>query len=141
MTLRSSSLFAALLAIGLTSCDGAKTGVVHGSVSIDGDAISFGTVAFVGADGRVDQAMIEPDGTYSVRKAPVGEVTITVQTYPLPPQVQPPDASGKAGKPSAEMGGARYVPIPPHYGDAKQSPLKFTVKPGDQTYDLVLTRK
>ena len=59
-----------------------------------------------------------------MKKAPLGEVTITVQTYQLPPQVQPPDAAEKSGKASVEMGGAKYVPIDPvtvttsnlHYG-------------------------
>lgn len=134
-------LLAGLVLLAFAGCDGGKTAVVRGSVTIDREQITFGTVSFVGADGRVDQAMIQPDGTYTMKKAPVGDVVITVQTYPLPPQVEAPDAKGKGGKPSAAMGGARFVPIPPRYGDSKQSPLKYTVQSGDQTHDLTLTRK
>jgi hypothetical protein len=126
---------AVVLAV-LSGCPGPNTGTLEGNVSLDGEAITFGTVAVLGADGRVDSAMIRSDGTYTLEKAPVGDVVITVQTYPLPPQVQPPDAPG-GGKPSA----LRYVPIPDRYGDVQRSPLRWTVQPGRQTFNLDLTRK
>jgi hypothetical protein len=139
MTRRRFALLPGLLALAFTACDGKKTAVVSGTVTLDGQAITFGTVAFVGTDGRVDQAMITPDGRYSIPKAPVGDVVITVVTYPLPPQVQPPDQP--ASKASTDRGGAKYTPIPPAYGDAKLSPLKYSVQAGDQQYDIKLTNK
>ncbi len=82
--------------------------------------------------------MIRPDGTYKVEAAPVGDVVLTVRTYPPPPQVQRPDQP-PAGP--AKKGEARFVPIPEKYADARDSPLRYAVTPGTQTYDLKLTRK
>src|SRR5262249_28226683 len=98
---------------------GPKTATVEGKGSIDGELITFGTVGFVGEDGRVETTQIKPDGTCTAPKAPVGEVVITVITYPLPPMVRPPDAPPEPGP--IQPGQARYVPIPGHYADAKQS--------------------
>src|SRR5436190_23943856 len=102
-------LAAGLLLAALAGCSGGvKTAVVQGSVSIDGTPITFGTVAFVGEDGRADSAMIQPDGTYTAKKVPLGEVVITVVTYPLPPQVRPPDAPPMTEP--TRTGQARFVP-------------------------------
>jgi len=82
-----------LLLAGLAGCSGGgESAGGPGGGSIDGTPLTFGTGAFVGEDGRADSAMIQPDGTYTAKKVPLGEVVITVVTYPLPPQVRPPDA-------------------------------------------------
>jgi hypothetical protein len=115
---------------------GDSSGTVSGTVTLDGDAITFGNVVFHG-EGRVAQANIQPEGTYTATRVPLGEVVVTVQTYPLPPQVRPPDAPLEK---TQTPGKARYVPIPPNYADSKLSPLRYTVAPGAQTHDIKLTK-
>jgi len=128
---------AAVVLAALTGC-GSKQATVEGSVSYDSQPLTHGTVSFIGADGRVDSAQIQPDGTYKATRVPPGEAVITVQTYPLPPQVQPPDQP--APKEPPNRGEARYVRIPALYADAKRSPLRLTVQSGSQTHDLKLTK-
>ncbi|WP_020474315.1 hypothetical protein [Zavarzinella formosa] len=126
---------------GVIGCGDDRTSLVRGSVSIDGERITFGTIAFIGPDGRVDSTMIRDDGTYEMLKAPQGKVLITVQTYPLPPQVRPPEAiPTKGDKAAATPTGARYTLLPDYYSDEKKSPLTYTVVPGPQEYDIQLSR-
>ena len=121
----------------LVGC-GAPTGTVEGAVSVDGEPITFGTVAFITSDGATVSTMIQPDGRYRVEMIPPGDVVATVHTYQLPPQVAPPDSKPIT---PAQIGTASYVPIPDIYNDHERSPLRTSVKPGPQTFDLKLTRK
>jgi len=126
------------LAITVVAGCGGQKAQVTGKVSYKGTALGNGTVTFhpkVGA--RVMGAAIQPDGTYRIDDAPVGEVTITVETVrpahtpPMPPGMPGADRMG----PTAS---GKYVPIPPTYKDPAVSTLTYTVKPGEQTYDIEL---
>jgi hypothetical protein len=132
-------LRAALLVLGLILAAGCgkQTGTITGKVSCGNDLVTFGDVAFVTDDSKVKRANIQPDGTYEVRDCPTGPVTITVRTYPLPPMVQPPDATNAPSTKPADTG-ARYVPIPGRYAEQASSDLQYTVQPGSQTYDIPL---
>jgi hypothetical protein len=116
---------------------GQKSGTVRGKVSLDGSPITFGTVAFIGENGQSSSGQIQSDSSYVVQKAPLGKVVITVQTYPLPPSVQPPDKKGSGEAPKTE---ARYTRIPAVYGDARKSPLSYTVTAGEQSHDVTLSK-
>jgi hypothetical protein len=124
------------LAMLLVGCGGPGGGTVTGTVTLDGRLVNHGTVAYQSANGKVVSAMIRPDGTYEAVGVPVGEAVITVQTYPVAPTMAPP-GSGPVMSPTA----ARYTPVPYVYGDAKRSPLRYTVQAGDQPHDLALTRR
>lgn len=128
-----------LLVIAVLAAAGCKdgTGNVTGIVSLEGTPITFGNVVFLSPDGSVVNANIQSDGTYSATQVSPGNAVVTVQTYPLPPQVQPPDASLEHPE---SMDTRRYVAIPPEYADADRSPLRATVAPGPQTHDITLTR-
>src|SRR4051812_8298678 len=117
----------------LAGCAG-RTGDVSGQVTLDGERVNFGTVAIQSANGKVASAMIKPDGTYSVTGVAPGDAVVTVQTYPLPPVMGRPDQPGPKGE--APPPALRYTPIPAVYGESARSPLKLTVKPGSQTFDL-----
>jgi hypothetical protein len=110
-------------------------GTVTGKVRYQTTTLSFGTVAFIGSDGRAVSAMIQPDGTYTVQDVSVGLARISVQTYPLPPQVAPPDAPPGSVTKTPQP---RYVPIPERYADHNKSGLTYDVQPGAQQHDLVL---
>ena len=131
-------LSVAAAVVALAGCGGGlKTGSVRGKVTLDGEPITSGTVGFVAADGRVETAMIQPDGTYEIKKAPAGDVVVTVQTYPPSPTMHRPDEAASKTK----VARPTYQPIPPHYGDSKQSPLKYAVKAGEQEYEVALSRR
>jgi hypothetical protein len=116
---------------------GDNLGTVTGTVTLDGELITFGNVVFHGANGKVAQANIQPEGTYTATKVPLGEVVVTVQTYPLPPQVRPPDAPPEK---NPTPGKARFTPIHANYADTKLTPLRYTVQPGSQEHEVKLTK-
>jgi hypothetical protein len=132
-------LRAALLVLGLllvAGC-GKSTGTITGKVRLGEDLVTFGDVAFITEDSQVKRANIQPNGTYEVRDCPTGPVTITVRTYPLPPTVQPPDATNAPSTKPTDTG-ARFVPISERYAEQATSDLHYTVQPGAQTYDIPL---
>lgn len=110
--------------------------------------LTAGTIAFVAADGRGASGTITPKGEYTVPDAPMGETTITVTTpkVPMGPMaaMMPKPPSGNKGMPKEmlppgyEEGGKppKIIPAPEKYGKADTSPLKYTVKPGEQTFDV-----
>lgn len=119
---------------------------MKGKVSFMGQNLTAGTIAFVGS-GRTGSGVIKSDGTYSVADAPVGDVTITVETPPLPPggvlSAPPPPAGVSMPKeflpPGHEENTAvRVVPAPEKYKKVETSTLKYTVKSGSQDYDIDL---
>jgi hypothetical protein len=134
-------LGASLAAIG---CGGASYGTVSGKVIYKNATLMGGNVSFLNDEKKVSSvAEIREDGSYKVEKVPVGNVTITVDTSsfkppPVPRNFKPP--AGVQAPSGYDMGerAKRYVPIPNHYADPKQSSLKYTVKGGSQEHDLKL---
>jgi hypothetical protein len=65
-------------------------GVVKGKVTSGKKALTTGTVMFYGKNGLTASANIQPDGSYEVLDAPVGEcrVTVTVNQLPNDPMVR-----------------------------------------------------
>ena len=131
-------------------------GVVKGKVTIGKKALTTGTVMFVNPEGISASASIDTDGNYEMKDAPVGEckVTVTVSGLPGDPSVRarmqgkgiampagprdpnkPPEEAPQA--PGAKMP-KEIVQIPSKYADASTSELKFTVKKGEQTWNIEL---
>jgi hypothetical protein len=132
----------------LPGCSKTKRVTVKGRVTFANQPLTAGTVAYVAADGRTGTGIIQPNGSYIVNDAPVGDTTITVVTPPRPMgpmnMAQPP--AGNKGMPKEmlppgyEQGKAvNVVPAPPKYAKVEESPLKFTVQPGSQDHDIELT--
>jgi hypothetical protein len=147
----------------LASGCGGGVGDVSGKITYKGKEVVFGTVSFVGADGIPRAARINPDGTYTVKDVAVGEAKITVVSE-LPPQggnstqprgggrgreELPPDAPKDL--PSREQLGRgetpevvdpaivkKWFPIPADLGDVTKTKLRFNVRKGPNTYDIVL---
>ncbi len=126
-------------------CSGPTTGVLRGQVTYDGQPLSTGTITVACEDGRVASGNIRKDGTYNIPNAPAGPVHLSVAVPPPAPVFA---AIGKEGAkiPDAkelkemQQAQAKYVPLPPRYQDAKTSGLNTTVEPGEQTYDIALTK-
>lgn len=150
MRVRHSSLFFlfaafCLLLPCLSGC-GKKQATVKGKITFMNQPLTTGTISFVG-NGHTGSGTIKSDGTYLVPNAPVGEVTITVQTPPLPPGgvlATPPPPKGFAMPKEMlppdykENDAVRVVSTPEKYAKAETSTLKYTVKSGTQDYDFDL---
>jgi hypothetical protein len=132
-----SALLVLLAALGCSS--GSAT--VSGKVTYKGEPLPAGSVAIYGANGRVQSGPIAGDGTYTIAKAPVGDVKMTVVT----PNPSPETRQGKRGRDPIKHPGAadaapiKVVPIPDRYKEPDKSGLNFTLKSGEQTINLDLT--
>jgi hypothetical protein len=137
----------AIVSIGLvfalaTGCGGPYTGTVTGKVTYKGTPLPGGIVTFIHPDGRIGQATIKEDGSYTVEQAPGGDVKCTVQTVKPIPAVPKSMASklpggGHAAEPVYPAG--KYVRIPEKYSKPETSGLNLTVHRGSQNYDISLT--
>lgn len=75
-----------LLPILCAGCGGSSYGHVHGRVLLkDGKPLPGGTITFFSEDGRGNPASgpIDEDGTYNLRRVPVGAVRIAVSNEEL----------------------------------------------------------
>jgi hypothetical protein len=122
---------------------------VSGNVLFQGNPLPGGEVKFVAVNGGfASTGIIDENGHYQV-KAPVGEVEIGVTNRMLQPNRRRRGGLGseetasrpqkKGGDQQAQRVKGRWVNIPSSYADPHTSGLKYTVKPGPQTYDIELT--
>ncbi len=121
---------------------GKYTGEVSGKVIFKGKPLPGGIVTFIHPDGRIGQAQIQEDGSYTVSDAPGGDVKVTVVTMkPLPglPPMFAPKGLGGAAKAETVYPAGKYVKIPEKWGDKEKSGLTLTVKRGNQPFDITLT--
>jgi hypothetical protein len=72
----------------------ADTGSVEGKITIDGNPVAKGKVAFHPARGKAVEVKIAADGTYNAKKVPVGEVKITVKGPGVPKKFESVNTSG-----------------------------------------------
>jgi hypothetical protein len=146
---RTLHLTAVLIVGAIAGCDG-KVATVTGKVTFQGKPIVFGTVSIIGPDGMTQSGPIQPDGSFSVPGVGVGEGKVAVTS------LKPPDGTdGKAKRGGRDAGGhdderamppeaaapadvlKNWFPIPPKYGDHKQSGLTIPVGDGKPvTIDL-----
>src|SRR4051794_26580417 len=71
-------LGATIMALSLIVGKGAAT--VSGHVTMQGRPVIWGSVIAVGPDGRSFAGRIEPDGSFTVRNVPTGEVTLAISS-------------------------------------------------------------
>jgi hypothetical protein len=122
---------------------------VSGTVLLDGSPLPGGRVSFVAVNGGfASTELIDENGHYQI-KAPVGEVEIGVSNKMLEPnrrrrggggpeETESPHQKKAAAQPAQRVKG-HWVNLPSSYADPHTSGLKYTVKPGSQTYDIKLT--
>jgi hypothetical protein len=128
-------------------------GMVKGKVTKGGKSLTMGTVVFHGKDGITGTAVIDGDGNYQMPDAPVGEckVTVTVQELPMDPTVRarlkgkgpkmpegPKNPENSSPDPPLAKIPKEVIPVDPKYSNADTSGLSFTVKKGEQTYNIEL---
>jgi hypothetical protein len=129
--------------------------VVKGKVTFAGTPLTVGTVSFYGKDNLSGSATIDKNGNYAMNDAPLGDVKVTVFVPKLPPggmrsmKGSPALHGGKdvgsvdpegSGKKISMLGDMpdKVVPIPDRFGNVESSGLTYTVKKGEQTFDIPL---
>lgn len=154
-----------LLAATLVGCGGGVANApanVSGKVTYKGAPVTGGVVGFfaTGTEGGGYSATINPDGTYSTSNVAAGDLTVTVETESLNPNIKQTAYTGGASKGpgggGAPGGGspkkmsssprpgnaakseAVYVKIPGKYAKKDTTTLKATLKPGSNKVDLDL---
>lgn len=113
---------------------GSNTGTITGNVTFQGEPITIGTIAFIGLSGTVASATIQ-DGSYTLSDAETGLATVTVTSHEPSPMMHPPTGPDPNAPPPPPL---KYVPIPDRYSNPKRCGVTYTVRPGKQTYDVVL---
>jgi hypothetical protein len=140
----------------LAGCGAPQRATVKGKVTLGDKPLPVGNVMFTTKDNLTGTSVIDKDGNYAINDAPIGDVKISVSVPTLPPgglemmrrmknnpgvketqSVDPNDSSKRIGI----MGDIpeNIVPIPDKYKDAATSGLTYTVKGGEQTFDIKLT--
>lgn len=125
---------------------GPSFGKVSGKVYYKTELVKGGTVSFVSPDNKVSRmAEIQEDGSYTVDKVPLGDVTICVDTSSYQPPsanarqyAPPPDAPGGYKPPDRAARAKRYTWIPQRYTTPEKSSAKYTVQAGSQEYEIKL---
>lgn len=116
---------------------------VSGTVSLDGQPLPAGRVTFL-CDGKgrpVISGKITENGRYEIENPPAGRARVAVETFKPQPRPEPGvnPATGIDYSLGWEDTGP-YVPIPRRYHAVKTSGLETTIEPGEQTFDISLTR-
>ena len=111
-----------LFSAGAAGCSGRRQSADHraavsGTVTYQGKPLRGGSITFISEtqpEMRVT-CMIQPDGSFSVADAPIGNVLVAVETH------------------SVMLGGdaEHYVPIPEHYAHAGRSGVTYQIQSGE----------
>lgn len=121
----------ALLAIGCGRGD------VAGKVTYNGKPLVWGTVQMEGSDKLVKYGNIETDGTFLVEDLPTGEAKVAVSSInPNSSDFQVRGTENRPAKPRPQIKG--WFPIPAEYQDLSKAKLSYTVKRGQNTYEIDL---
>jgi hypothetical protein len=125
-----------VLVVSATGCGGSYDATIAGRVTLDGQAVNRGTVAFhPTGGGPAAYARVSDDGSYYVRTGreeglPSGEYVATIVA-----NEPPAEAHTKLGGPPPPG-----KPITPAwYRTIKTSGLEFKIEPGDNQCNLDLT--
>jgi hypothetical protein len=122
-----------VMAASIAGCSGSKSAPVHGKVTLkDGTPVKDTTLTFENSERHLKAwGVTGEDGTYTLTTetpgdgAPLGSFKISVHS-PLPKDSAQPTMPG---------------PFNPRYESPGTSGLEYTVKPGDNTYDIVLDKR
>jgi hypothetical protein len=132
-----------ILVAGLLLAAGCAGGTdVTGKVTYQGKPVVFGAVVLIGPDGIPKAGAIQPDGSFTVKKARLGQTKVAVSSPP-PPGANVPKAAPKGGReadedrrsPTAEPPAApevlkNWFPLPERFGDHDKSGVTVEVKAG-----------
>jgi hypothetical protein len=125
-----------------TGCtNSGSSGIITGTVSVDGKKLKRGLVTFMPENakrGIFNAAIIE--GKYEISGVPTGLAKIVIIPGMEPPATgDNPDGNDGARPAAATKQEDLATSVPAKYHDAATSGLELTVKPGRNDYDLNLT--
>ncbi len=133
---RNRNLLLASMLAAIAGCGGVYDATVEGVVTLDGNPVPAGAVAFIPSSGGPSAyAQSDTSGNYEVFTGmeaglSPGEYAVTVVAREDPTAKQ----SNFEGPPPP---GKQITPL--WYGSSKTSPLKYTVEAGANDYDIALT--
>jgi hypothetical protein len=111
---------------------------ISGTVKLQGEPLTGGTVSFVFPDQTMRSGGIGPNGAYRVEDVPVGKAKVTVKTHArVPPGLAVPKNPQIPSPPGAEQQ-PPMIAIPSRYGDPDRSKLTCDVRAGPQTHNIDL---
>ncbi len=117
-------------------------GIVNGIVSFDSQPVAEGHVVFENRSmGWLRVAELDSEGRYQIANVPFGEYTVTIQ--PLEPK-RLDETTGSPAEIRAQMATAKAPDpknIPRPYRAFETSPLKRSVKAGNNEFNFELTEK
>jgi hypothetical protein len=124
-----------LVLVGVAGCGGTYDSTVSGVVTLDGNVVPRGTVAYMPvAGGPAAYAPIQQDGTYVMRTGreeglPAGEYSVTVTAN---------EAGGSRSADGGPQPPGKAI-TPPWYRTKDTSGLNYTVSTGANEINLELT--
>lgn len=119
----------------ITGCN-SRT-VVSGTVTYNSAPLTSGEVSFISSTGESRSGLINSDGHYEIVDPPTGAVTVVITSTRIQGN-GPQSGSPLTGNLKQVKAGTVISVIPSQYGDAKTSPLRYTVVSGKQTTDFNL---
>jgi hypothetical protein len=112
---------------------------VSGKVTYQGKPLVFGTVQMEGSDNLLRQGVIQKDGTYVVKNVAAGEAKVAVSSANPNSSDFQPIQKGENPKPLPPRPQVKgWFPIPPDYQSITKPKLTFTVKSGQNKWDIEL---
>jgi hypothetical protein len=130
-------LFACLAALVLAAGCGSSQAVVSGKVTVHGQAVTAGTVLFLGANNQTATGTLDGEGRYVAPHVPMGSVKVAVQTL-RPEQVWAAAANRPKNAPPLPSRLTNLVPVPEKYAEPETSGLTCDVQRRQQEYNIEL---
>jgi hypothetical protein len=130
--------------LGTVGCGSKQTGDLSGTIKYKGKDVVTGTVTVYDADKKAYQGSID-QGKYSVKGIPQGVVTVVVVSADPGPakgeKLPGKDRPGREKRPTPEdqVPITGWFALPKKYEDPATSPLKTTIGPGSNSFDISLT--
>jgi hypothetical protein len=124
------SLGILVVALGCAGPQTAPTGEITGRVTFKKQPVGEGIVTFTSAAGTGDEAKLSKDGSYSIKKLPVGEYKVMVLPLVVQTRVDPKGPEVGVEKPAPN--------IPMKYRTIGTTDLRASVKEGKNEYNFEL---
>ena len=111
---------------------------LEGTVKYNGETLKAARVLVSGAAGG-STGDIGENGRYLVTRAPLGDVSIGVDTDEIKNLFMA--AAAGAAAEGRKVSNPKVIDVPRKYADVARSAIKTTIKPGPNTFDIVIEDK
>jgi hypothetical protein len=116
---------------------------LEGTVTFKDEQLRFANIS-VSGEGRLASGRIDENGRYKVENCPIGEVKVGVNTQSAMGEYTSETMRGGAFKGTEAKGrgkvSIKMIHVPEKYFVPETSGLSTTVKAGNNTYDIVITK-